>query len=285
MKLKLFVYTKTDAFVVLGVLSLQEAAVNVLTTESLDEKASASFQYVDMWNKEIIQSIYPTDGKSLTVPSKPARPVNTGGHSDKSSWAKVSPVVNALHGIAHAESWAMDLFWDCIARYARGFDMPWDFFDELVEVAGQEAKHFCDWRDRLQRYDCPYGTLPTHDGLWRSAEETAHDLTARLGIVNLVYEARGLDTYPLTLKKLEKAGDTDSIQILNRNYLEEIQHVEKGVRWFTYKCNQIRLDPQETFHAHVKQYHAGPLKGPFNTAARNEANMPIEWYQPLTSSK
>ncbi|CAM9646495.1 unnamed protein product, partial [Ectocarpus fasciculatus] len=259
-------------------------AIHVLTTQDLQEKSRLSFFYVDMWEKKIIHEVcYSSTVTPLLVPAKPARPINSGGDSNKATWVKVPPVVNAIHGIAHAESWAMDLFWDCIARYAKGYDMPFEFFDELVTVAGQEAKHFCDWHSRLEAYNCPYGTLPAHDGLWRCAEETSHDLTARLAIVNLVYEARGLDTYPLTLKKFEKVKDQESADILNRNYLEEIQHVEKGVRWFIYKCKQTNCDPMETFHSHVQQYHPGPLKGPFNTAARDQAGMPTNWYQALTA--
>lgn len=277
----LFTYTQTPAFVVVDIICLQDAAVHVLSTCDLDSKAMFSFAYEELWKNKIITDVCPPDSRVVHVPIKPARPVNAGGESDKAEWVKVSPVVSAIHGIAHAESWAMDLFWDCIARYANGSDMPHAFFDELVTVAAQEAKHFCDWRDRLVRYGFPYGTLPTHDGLWRCAEETSHDLTARLAIVNLVYEARGLDTYHATMKKFTKAGDEDSVLILNRNYAEEIQHVEKGVRWFKFKCIQSSLNPSETFHSHVQRYHVGPLKGPFNEDAREQAGMPAEWYRNL----
>jgi uncharacterized ferritin-like protein (DUF455 family) len=281
---QLITLRKTRAFSVLDPISLQAAAVLVLSTAHLQEKADLSFLIVSLWQARIIREVCHSEDSALVVPTKPSRPVTAGGNSDKqTSWPKVSPVVNAIHGIAHAESWAMDLFWDCIARYARGCDMPFSFYDELVTVAGQEAKHFCDWNSRLESYSCPYGTLPTHDGLWRCAEETSHDLTARLAIVNLVYEARGLDTYALTLKKFEKAGDSESVTILKRNYLEEIQHVEKGLRWFKYKCLKENKDPLETFSGHVRQYHPGPLKGPFNEAARTQAGMSPEWYEPLTA--
>lgn len=276
---------ETNSFWVLDIISLEAAAIAVLSTENLVKKAELSFIYVALWGNCIIREVYHPEDTTVVVPMKPARPTNNGGASDKqTSWPKVSPVVNAIHGIAHAESWAMDLFWDCIARFARGYDMPYSFYDELTIVAGQEAKHFCDWHDRLIGYNCPYGTLPIHDGLWRCAEETSHDLTARLAIVNLVYEARGLDTYASTLKKFEKSGDSESVIILKRNYLEEIQHVEKGIRWFKYKCIQENKNPLETFGSHVRQYHPGPLKGPFNDDARSQVGMGKEWYEPLTTA-
>lgn len=281
---QLITLRKTKEFSAFDVISLQAAAVDILSTADLVQKADKSFKYVALWEAGIIREVYHSENDYLVAPSKPARPVNSGGHSDEQkSWPKVSPVVAAIHGIAHAESWAMDLFWDCIARYARGYKLPFIFFDEMVTVAGQEAKHFSDWIGRLAHYNCPYGTLPTHDGLWRCAEETSHDLTARLAIVNLVYEARGLDTFSATLKKLEKVGDFDSACILKRNYVEEIQHVEKGIRWFKYKCVQENKDPLEAFHTHVRHYYPGQLKGPFNADARGQAGMGPEWYEPLTT--
>src|ERR1044072_6239681 len=44
-----------------------------------------------------------------------------------------------------------------------------------------------------------YGTLPAHHGLWEAAAETAHGAGARLAVVPMVLEARGLDVTPVTL--------------------------------------------------------------------------------------
>jgi hypothetical protein len=57
-------------------------------------------------------------------------------------------------------------------------------------------------------------------------------------VVNLLHEARGLDTYPLSLKKFQGAGDSKSIEILNRNYGEEIFHVATALKWFRYLCQR-----------------------------------------------
>ena len=49
---------------------------------------------------------------------------------------------------------------------------------------------------RLGALGAAYGDLPAHDGLWQAAQSTAHDLAARLAVVPLVLEARGLDVAP-----------------------------------------------------------------------------------------
>jgi uncharacterized ferritin-like protein (DUF455 family) len=84
-----------------------------------------------------------------------------------------------IHGIAHAESWAMDLFWDTIGRYVSNINfeseaktMPIEFYDDMVHIVGQEADHCAAWMARLNQYGCPYGSLPTYDGLLEAANKT-----------------------------------------------------------------------------------------------------------------
>ncbi len=266
---------RTESFAVLDIVSLQEAAVDVLSTDNVERKVSLTYEYVHHWRSKVINQITNSFHSDVTVPDKPSRPI-----LKPIEGAKPNSLITAVHGIAHAESWAIDLFWDCIARYTNE-NMPIEFYNEMVDVAEQEAKHFSLWNSRLIAYDFPYGSLPIHEGLWRCAGQTAHDLISRLAIVNLLHEARGLDTYPLTLKKFINAHDRDSVDILNNNFREEIQHVEKGVRWFKYLCKRRKISDIETFQDLVRKYNDGPLKGPFNIAARTEAGFQEEWYSPL----
>ena len=97
-----------------------------------------------------------------------------------------------LHAIAHIEVNALDLGWDIVARF-RGERLPREFFADWAGVAADEARHF-EWLSaRLADLGRRYGDLPAHDGLWEAAAATAHDLIARLAVVPLVLEARGLD--------------------------------------------------------------------------------------------
>ncbi|MFO0987742.1 MAG: DUF455 family protein [Alphaproteobacteria bacterium] len=64
--------------------------------------------------------------------------------------------------------------------------------------------------DRLAALGAAYGDLPAHDGLWQAAHETRHDLLARLAIVPLVLEARGLDVTPPMIARFDRLGDAES---------------------------------------------------------------------------
>jgi uncharacterized ferritin-like protein (DUF455 family) len=119
--------------------------------------------------------------------------------------------------------------------------------------------------------------------LWEAAAGTAHDLLARLAVVPLVLEARGLDVTPEMILRLERAGDSDSAAILDRIYRDEIGHVAVGARWFDRLCRERGLDPEITFHDRVSRHFSGVLKPPFNRAGRDAAGFPAHWYDQLAS--
>ena len=187
-----------------------------------------------------------------------------------------------LHALAHIELNAIDLAWDIVARFS-GAGLPQAFYDDWVGVAAEEAEHFALLDERLAALGANYGDLPAHDGLWEAAAETAQDLLARLVVVPLVLEARGLDVTPEIIRRLERAGDPDSAAILDRIYRDEIGHVAVGVRWFECLCRERGLDPEATFHDRVRRHFTGALKPPFNRAARDAAGFPARWYERLAS--
>ena len=188
-----------------------------------------------------------------------------------------------LHSLAHIELNAIDLGWDIIARFG-GPALPRSFFDDWVGVAAEEASHFELLAARLTEFGARYGNLPAHDGLWEAAVATSEDLLARLAVVPLVLEARGLDVTPPMAERLERAGDAPSGAILRHIYRQEIGHVAVGRRWFEQLCHDRGLLPERLFHECVRRYFKGDLKQPFNYAARSAAGFPANYYEPLGAS-
>ncbi len=90
----------------------------------------------------------------------------------------------------HIESWAIDLSWDIIARFALPERMPPDFVRDFANVAREEGSHFSLLAARLEELGAKYGDFQAHDGLWESAMKTAGSLPARLAIEHMVHEAR-----------------------------------------------------------------------------------------------
>ncbi|XP_063304857.1 uncharacterized protein LOC134603121 isoform X2 [Pelobates fuscus] len=141
--------------------------------------------------------------------------------------------------------------------------------------------HYRLLEKRLLELGSNFGALPVHNGLWQSAADTAHDLLARLAIVHMVHEARGLDVHPQTLQRFSAQGDECSVKVLEVIYTDEITHVAAGLKWFTYICTKEQKDCLSTFHELVPLYFKGYLKPPFNSEGRKSAGMTEEWYLPL----
>jgi uncharacterized ferritin-like protein (DUF455 family) len=187
-----------------------------------------------------------------------------------------------LHAIAHIELNAIDLGWDIVARF-RGEALPREFFADWAQVAADEARHFAWLAARLAELGSHYGALPAHDGLWEAAAATAGDLIARLAVVPLDVEARGLDVTPQIAVRLERAGDRQSAELLRRILADEIGHVATGVRWFERLCRTRGLVAEEAFRAAVRRCFRADLKPPFNREARAAAGFPARYYEPLAA--
>jgi uncharacterized ferritin-like protein (DUF455 family) len=262
--------------------TLAAAAVAVLQTADPAEKARAARALAAAWRGGAITEI-----GTATPPARPARParpeLKRPGEVPRRKINRGSAGRGALlHALAHIELNAVDLAVDIMARFTHE-DLPRGFYDDWLTVADEEGKHYLLLAERLIELGLAYGDLPAHDGLWQAAEVTAHDLLARLAVVPLVLEARGLDVTPVMIAKLRAAEDEESAAVLQVIYTEEIGHVAIGKRWFDRLCAQRGEEPQGAWQALVRQHFKGQLKPPFNDAARQEAGFPADFYATLAA--
>lgn len=184
-----------------------------------------------------------------------------------------------VHALAHIEFVAIDLAFDLAGRFGSQFDRA--FINDWMKVGADEAMHFALLDRRLRQMGSHYGALPAHGGLWEAAEATAHDVAARLAVVPMVLEARGLDVTPATIARFESIGDGASAKILTRIFNDEIAHVSIGTRWFESHCAVHGLSPHETWQSLVSRHFGGAVKPPFNDSARGSAGLTREYYAPL----
>ena len=252
----------------------------MLGTPGAEAKAQASRRAAEAWRAGGYTGLGPAGAPDR--PARPARPLLRPPREVPRRKINSNPQgrIALLHALAHIELNAIDLAWDIVARFAVP-DLPRAFFDDWVTVADEEGKHFLLLSKRLAELGAAYGDLPAHDGLWQASEETASGLLARLAIVPLVLEARGLDVTPAMIGKLRAAGDEASAQVLEVIYREEIGHVARGRRWFDWLCETRGLEPKAAWQGLVGQHFRGRLKRPFNAPARAEAGLPEDFYAPL----
>ena len=264
--------------------TLLQRACGVLETAPPRDKAAAARETARLWRAGDLAL-----GDTVEVPERPARPAEpVGVPPGKVPRRRLNSLAGRsalMHAIAHIEFNAIDLAFDMVVRFARDpliEDAERDaFVTDWIGVGDDESRHFTMVADRLEAMDSHYGALPAHDGLWDAARATSASLPARLAVAPLVLEARGLDVTPGMIDRLVSAGDAASADILRVIYEEEIGHVAAGARWFRRVCGKLNADPAVHFQALVSRYFKGNLKPPFNSRAREQAELPAEYYVPL----
>jgi uncharacterized ferritin-like protein (DUF455 family) len=121
-----------------------------------------------------------------------------------------------------------------------------------------------------------YGDLPVHDALYEAAQKTQNNFLERMAIVPRFMEANGLDANPRLIDRLSAFKKEPFIQTfietLELILKEEVDHVLKGDRWFTYACEEAGKSKDVYFEIVQKYYpDAFPKAFDLNIDARKEA--------------
>jgi uncharacterized ferritin-like protein (DUF455 family) len=263
--------------------SLRGAATLAILSADLDEKTALAQAAALRWQERRLSLRSPLDPALPDRPGRPAKPELVPPKAvEKRSLHTLPGRIALLHALAHIELNAVDLALDIVARFASE-PVPNSFFDGWMKVAFEESKHFRLVRDRLRTLGADYGDMPAHDGLWQAAHSTRNDLTARLAVVPLILEARGLDVTPALQDKMRQTGDLESAEVLRVIYEDEKGHVAVGAKWFRFLCAREKRDPASTFQDLVRANFRGQLKAPFNDVARAEAGLTPSFYRTLSS--
>ncbi|KAJ1554023.1 hypothetical protein HK405_006223, partial [Cladochytrium tenue] len=265
---------------------LEEWATRVLEEPEPRAKARLAELVKAEWDAGRIPDVgWPDDSPHRRAPpDRPPRPaslaVRAPGQMKRSSGGgSLEKRIVILHALANIELWAIDLGFDIIARFAArpvaspvgagtgdapsaatGPRLPREFAADFLALALEEVRHFGFLAARLEALGSAFGALPVHGSLGDSARDSRACVLDRLAIVHMVHEARGLDVNPGTIAKFERAGDAESVEKLTIIHNDEVGHVATGQRWFAWCCDQLGLQPHETFHAIVRRLFHGTLK-------------------------
>jgi uncharacterized ferritin-like protein (DUF455 family) len=263
--------------------SVAEAARAVLLAAEPMEKVRAARLAARQWRSGRLTFRF--DVKMPERPARLARPelLAPGRMPRRGRGGSERGRIALLHALAHIEFGAIDLAFDIAGRF--GADFPPEFVSDWFAVGADEAMHFALLDRRLKALGSSYGALPAHDGLWEAAEKTGGDVLARLAVVPMVMEARGLDVTPATVERFEAAGDVRSAAVLHRIYRDEIRHVATGTTWFTRAAESRGFSPVNHWQALVKHHCLGALKPPFNNSARDEAGLSRDFYEGLAPAR
>ncbi len=221
---------------------------------------------------------------AAVMPDRPARPerpelLPPGRMPRRGRGQSERGRIALYHALAHIEFVAIDLALDMAGRF--GAAMGPRFVGDFLALAAGEAMPLALLDRRLGPLGRQYGALPAHDGLWDSAHATRHDVAARLAVVPMALEARGLDVTPMMIERLRGAGDERGAVILQRILDDEIRHVRAGAMHFIALCARRDEAPEDTWKSLIRLHLPRAVKPPFNDSAREAAGLSRTFYATL----
>jgi uncharacterized ferritin-like protein (DUF455 family) len=195
-----------------------------------------------------------------------------------------------LHAIAHIEYSAIDLALDAVYRFA---GLPKAYYDDWLEVADDEVRHFQMIDELMKEVGGKYGDVPVHNMLFEASMRTL-DFLDRMAVVPRFLEANGLDATPEIVEKLNKLPKGQKHQPMIEKIIaalgviveEEVDHVLKGDRWFEYACENEGVDKSVYFEIVDKYYpNSFPRKKYLNIEARKEAGFSCSELNTIASER
>lgn len=177
-----------------------------------------------------------------------------------------------LHTILHIEYSAIDLAIDAALRFK---NLPIKYYEDWLEVADDEIRHFLMLEELLNEIDGYYGEFDVHKNLFEAMQKTP-DFLSRMACVPRYLEANGLDQNPKLMQKLNSNRDSFNIKFIAALELilkEEIDHVKKGDTWFKYECERLKLDYEDAYMEAIERVFPGSTKRKMdlNFSMRKEA--------------
>lgn len=256
--------------------TIARAIRSALLTADPRAKCFATRQVARDWRKGALAWDF-----DVAMPDQPAWPtspelLSPGQMPKRRKGGSERGRIALWHSLAHIEFVAIDLALDMAGRF--GAEMGHEFVSDFMDVAADEAMHFALLARKLEQLGSHYGALPAHAGLWEAAHATRDDVAARLAVVPMVLEARGLDVTPATLDRVRASGDEGGAKILTRILDDEIRHVAAGTKHFL-RCAQLtQCEPESLWQSLVKRHFKGHVKPPFNDSARLAAGLSRGFY-------
>lgn len=261
--------------------SVASAIQGALLTAEPRAKCFATRALARDWRRGALA--FEFDAAMPDAPARPCRPelLAPSQMPKRGKFGSERARIALWHSLAHIEFVAIDLALDMAGRF--GAEMGEEFVSDFLGVAADEAMHFALLARKLESLGSHYGALPAHGGLWEAAYGTRHDVAARLAVVPMVLEARGLDVTPATLARVRAAGDAGGAKILARILDDEIRHVAYGTKHFLRCAEMAQANPETLWQGLVKRHFGGSLKPPFNDSARLAAGLSREFYAAVAS--
>lgn len=260
---------------------MREVAERVLFAESLEEKLLLAPEGV----------VDAERGKSVGLPLAPGRPDELkiaakglrGGFPGVNQLDDDQERGKMLHFLANHELLAAELMALVLLKFPNA---PKEFRQGVYETMREEQMHTLMYMRRMKECGVSFGELPVNDYFWQliAPMDTPMDFVTRL---SLTFEQANLDFSKHYAGLFRQIGDTGTAAVLEKIYLDEINHVGHGVKWF----RQWKKEGETDWQAYKKalSFPLAPSKAkgmaPFNIEGRRLAGLDDDFIRHLAVSE
>lgn len=262
------------------VMQMREVAERVLLAESLEEKLLLG----PLWGQGVVDD---DPGKPIAMPDLPGRPegLKISNKELRSHFPGVNKLDDdrergkMLHFLANHELLAAELMALVLLKFP---DAPSEYRRGVYESMREEQMHSLMYLRRMKECGISLGELPLNGYFWRlvSPMNTPMDFVTRL---NLTFEQANLDFSKHYARLFRQVGDTATASVLEKIYLDEINHVGHGLQWF----RKWKDNDETDWDAYRKSlsFPLSPAKAkgmaPFNPEGRRLAGLDEDFIERL----
>ena len=259
----------------------------LLQLETPKEKISQFKIFYELYLQNNLSFDHDQSSKIFTLPSfdNYCNTVDAKTMPKRTALSTTQGKAYMVHAIAHIEYSAIDLALDHAYRYK---NMPKAFYDDWLEVADDEVRHFLMLEVLLVEHGYKYGDFGVHSFLFDISMKSL-ELVTRMATVPRYLEASGLDSNPKMIEKLGNINDDfarDIVKALKVILEEEVSHVKKGDYWFKWACERENVNPDEYFNIVEKVLPGAKKTKPYvNIKDRQKAGFSCAEISVLTDEK
>jgi uncharacterized ferritin-like protein (DUF455 family) len=224
-------------------MNIQQFAEQILKSANLADKL--------YFPKEGLNSFTDIKTSVSSIPDLPGRPPSL---AMRSSDGKKTPFPTAadlksqsargivLHFFANHELLAMELMALALLKFP---EADAKFRLGIVHTIQEEQNHMRLYQKRMRDYGVDFGAVAVSSYFWDSISnmQSPMDYVIRM---SMTFEQANLD-FSLFYKELfNEIGDTETAEILDQVYREEIGHLKYGVTWFN-RWRDVGLDEWQAY--------------------------------------
>ncbi len=177
-----------------------------------------------------------------------------------------------LHFLANHELLATELMALVLLKFP---DAPYAFRQGVLVTLQEEQEHTRMYLRRMKQCGVEFGSFPVSGQFWRIVEpmQSPMDFVSRL---SLTFEQANLDYSLHFANVFKKIGDSETADVLQKIYEDEIGHVQHGLHWFRQWKNPEQSDweaYQDSLEFPMSPQRGRGPRGAFNREGRLAAGL------------